>query len=330
MAVDDTAIGAVAAAAPEYVRPQKAWWHGVLKFARKKPLGAVGFTMAGVLFFMTLGTPTGVAVPSLPNTPFGITMDSPWMERYGVEDNFYNEAGRLRIYEGPSSAHWLGTDKNGRDVWARVVNGARRSLWVGIWALLIATAIGTTIGVTSGYFGGHADTVSQRFMDALQAFPPLIALILIVTIQPFTDGPSLTLAAFALGIVGVAAVQRIVRGVVLSTKEQQYVEASRVIGATNIRTMRYHILPNIMASIIIVFSTGLGTVILAEAALSFIVPDKMPQGASWGQMLADTYPVIANEPWPGVSAAVAIALGVLAFNLAGDALRDVLDPRLRS
>ena len=329
MAVDDTAISVVAAAAPEYVRPQKAWWHGVLKFIRKKPLGAIGFAMVGVLFFATLGTPTGVGAPSLPNSPLIIEMGSPWMERYGVEDSFYDNSGRLRIFEGPSSAHWLGTDKNGRDVWARVINGARRSLWVGIWALFIATAIGTTIGVVSGYFGGLTDTVSQRFMDALQAFPPLIALILIVTIQPFTDGPSLTLAAFALGTVGVAAVQRIVRGVVLSTKEQQYVEASRVIGATHIRTMRYYILPNIMASIIVVFSTGLGTVILAEAALSFIVPDKMPQGASWGQMLADTYPVIANEPWPGVSAATAIALGVLAFNLAGDALRDVLDPRLR-
>lgn len=329
MAVDDTTIGAVAAAAPEHVAERKPWWHGVLKFARRKPLGAIGFVMVGILFFMTLGTPTGVSAPSLPDAPFGVQMDSPWMERYGAEDTFYDERGRLRIFESPSANHWLGTDKNGRDVWARVVNGARRSLWVGIWALAIATAIGTTIGVVSGYFGGKTDTVSQRFMDALQAFPPLIALILIVTIQPFTDGPSLTLAAFALGIVGISSVQRIVRGVVLSTKEQQYVEASRVIGATHMRTMRYYILPNIMASIIVVFSTGLGTVILAEAALSFIVPDKMPQGASWGQMLADTYPVIATEPWPGVSAAAAIALAVLAFNIAGDALRDVLDPRLR-
>jgi len=331
MAVDDTAIvPAVTIAAPEHVRPKKAWYHGVLKFIRLKPLGALGVAIVGILDFMTLCTPTGISQPSLPDAPFGIVMDSPWMARYEAEDTFYDESGRLRIFEEPSGDHWLGTDKNGRDVYARIVEGARRSLWVGIWALIIATAIGTTIGVVSGYFGGMADTTSQRFMDALQAFPPLIALILIVTIQPFTNGPSLTLAAFALGIVGISSVQRIVRGVVLSTKEQQYVEASRVIGATNARTMRYYILPNIMASIIVVFSTGLGVVILAEAALSFIVPDKMPQGASWGQMLADTYPVIAVEPWPGVSAAGAIAIAVLAFNLAGDALRDVLDPRLRS
>jgi peptide/nickel transport system permease protein len=330
MAVDDQAIGGAIAAAPDVAMPdQKKWWQGVLKFIRKKPLGALGFALVGFMFIATLGWPTGeVGVPSLPNAPLGFEMGDPWFQRYGAEETFY-AGDRLRIYENPSANHWLGTDKNGRDTWSRIVNGARRSLYIGIWALAIATFIGAGIGVVSGYFGGMADTTSQRFMDALQAFPPLIALILIVTIQPFTDGPSLTLAAFALGIVGISSVQRIVRGVVLATREQQYVEAAKVIGATNARTMRYYILPNIMASIIVVFSTGLGVVILAEAALSFIVPDKMPQGASWGITLADSYPVIVDEPWPGVSAAMAIALAVLAFNLAGDALRDVLDPRLR-
>ena len=319
------------AAAPEFALPeQKKWWRGVLKFIRHKPLGAIGFGIVIVMFGLTLGTPTGnVGVPSLPHSPLGFEMGSPWFERYGPENNFYNDSGRLRIFESPSANHWLGTDKNGRDIWARIVNGARRSLYVGIWALVIATAFGTTIGVFSGYFGKWVDTTAQRFMDALQSFPPLIALILIVTINPMTTGPNLTVAAFALGFVGIANVQRIVRGVVLATREQQYVEAARVIGASDGRTMVFYILPNIMASIIIVFSTGLGIVILAEAALSFIVPYKLPQGPSWGLMLSESYPVIVDHPWPGVSAAMSITFAVLGFNLAGDALRDVLDPRLR-
>jgi peptide/nickel transport system permease protein len=330
MSVDDQAIGTIPVAAPEMALPaQKKWWQGVLKFIRRKPLGAIGFGIVIVMFALTLGTPTGkVGVPSLPDAPLGFEMGAPWFQRYGPEDTFY-KGTRLRIFEEPSANHWLGTDKNGRDIWSRIVNGARRSLYVGIWALAIATAAGTVIGIMSGYFGRWADTTAQRFMDALQSFPPLIALILIVTINPWTSGPSLTVAAFALGFVGIANVQRIVRGVVLSTREQQYVEAARVIGASDKRTMVYYILPNIMASIIIVFSTGLGIAILAEAALSFIVPDKLPQGPSWGLMLSESYPVIVDHPWPGVSAALAITLAVLGFNLAGDALRDVLDPRLR-
>jgi peptide/nickel transport system permease protein len=196
---------------------------------------------------------------------------------------------------------------------------------------MIATVVGSFIGIVCGYFRGWLDTVPQRFLDALQAFPPLLTLILILTITPFSNQPSLVVAAFALGFVGIPQVQRIVRGVVLSTREQQYVEASKVVGATDARTMWYYILPNIMASIIVVFSTGLGVVILAEAALAFLVPQAVPQdGASWGLMLnranADG---LDAHPWTVVAAAGAIALAVLGFNLAGDALRDVLDPRLR-
>lgn len=332
MALDESAIPAAAHGEPELAMPrQGSAWRSVLKFIRKKPLGAIGFLIVGILVFLTLGTPTGhVGSPSLPDRPLGFELGDPWFQRYGPEENFRNADDRLRIFEDPTSNHWLGTDKNGRDVWSRIVNGARRSLFVGIWALALATIVGTTIGVVSGYFGKGADTLIQRLMDALQSFPPLIALILIVTINPLTDGPSLTVAAFALGLVGIPTVQRIVRGVVLATREQQYVEAARVIGATDARTMFYYILPNIMASIIIVFSTGLGVVILAEAALGFIVPDKLPTGASWGQMLNEAQPVIVDYPWPGVASAGAIALAVLGFNLAGDALRDVLDPRLRT
>jgi ABC-type dipeptide/oligopeptide/nickel transport system permease subunit len=331
MALEEQAIPQPAAETQEQAAGprQKAWWKGVLKFIRHKPLGAIGFAIVIFLILLTLGTPNGkFGTPSLPDRPLGFELGHPWLQRYDPEEVF-REGGRAKRFDGASSQHWLGTDDNGRDVWSRIVNGARRSLFVGLWALVMATLIGSTIGVISGYFGGLFDTCVQRFMDALQSFPPLIALILIVSINPLTDSPNLLVVAFSLGFVGIPSVQRIVRGVVLATREQQYVEAARTIGASDARTMRYYILPNIMASIIIVFSTGLGVAILAESTLGFVAPDKLPSGPSWGVSLNAAQPVIVDHPLPGLSAAFAIAAAVLGFNLAGDALRDVLDPRLR-
>lgn len=329
MYLEEKAVPTVAAEAA--VLPRKITWRqSIWRFIRKKPLGAVGFLLILFLLAMTLGTPQAkFGTPDLPNRPLGFELGEPWLQRYRAEDVFYTSEGRVFSYGAPSADHWLGTDKAGRDVWARIVNGSRRSVFIGLWAMALATFLGTTIGVISGYFGKLLDVLVQRVMDALQSFPPLIALILIVSINPLTSGPSLIVAAFGLGLVGTPTVQRIVRGVVLSTREQQYVEAARVIGASDLRTMLHYILPNIAASIIVVFSTGLGVVILAEAALGFVAPDKLPEGPSWGLMLNEAQPVIVDHPWPGLSSAGAIAMAVLGFNLAGDALRDVLDPRLR-
>ena len=333
MAVEGQATPTEGEAATQFALPkQRTMRQSIWKFIRGKPLGAFGVFLVLFMVAMTLGTPqlTDWDVPNLPDRPLGFQLGDPWMSRYGLEDKFYTVEDRLAQQESPSADHWLGTDKNGRDTWSRIVFGARRSLFVALWALVFATVVGTTIGVISGYFRGSLDTGSQRFMDALQAFPPLIAIILIVTINPLSgDQPNLIVIAVALGIVGVPTVQRITRSVVLSTREQPYVDAARVIGATDARTMRYYILPNIFASTIIVFSTGLGVAILAEAALSFIVPDKVPQGASWGLMLSEAQSFLVEKPWMGIASAGAIALAVLGFNLAGDALRDVLDPRLR-
>lgn len=341
MSVDDQAIPQIgAAAAPDLALHKKAWWKGVLKFIRRKPLGAIGFAIVIVLFFLTLGTPKAeFGVPLLPNRPLGFELGQPWFQRYEPELNFRDSDNRVRSFETPTADHYFGLDRSGRDQWSRVVNGARRSMFVGLWALAIATVVGASIGVISGYFRGLLDTFVQRIMDALQSFPPLIALILIISVNPKLpfypegDDSKLVVVALSLGIVGIPSVQRIVRGVVLSTREQQYVDAARVIGASDVRTMAYYILPNIMASIIVLFSTGLGVAILAESALGFIAPDKLPTGAnagqSWGIMLNEAQPVIVDHPWPGISSAGAIALAVLGFNLAGDALRDVLDPRLR-
>lgn len=334
MAVEGQTTGSGGVAQSELMLPkQTTLRQHILRFIVRKPLGAFGVLLVMFLVAMTLGTPQLLDwdFPNLPDRPLGFQLGDPWMSRYGVEDKFFGADNRLDIAAAPSGDHWFGTDGAGRDTWARIVFGARRSMFVGLWALLLATSVGATIGVITGYYRGWLDTGVQRIMDALQSFPPLIAIILIVTINPLSgDQPNLIVISAALGIVGIPSVQRITRGVVLQTREQQYVEAARVIGATDLRTMWNYILPNIFASIIIVFSTGLGVAILAEAALSFIVPDKVPPGASWGLMLSQASSALADKfVWMGTFSAGAIAIAVLGFNLAGDALRDVLDPRLR-
>jgi ABC-type dipeptide/oligopeptide/nickel transport system permease subunit len=304
----------------------------IWKFIRRKPLGAFGVLIVLVMISMTLGTPKAeFGTPDLPSRPLGFELGQPWMARYDAEKTFKSvgedDIERIDTYVKPSGQHWLGTDRGGRDTYSRVVFAARRSLFIGLWALTFAVVVGTAVGVISAYFGGWSDTLIQRLMDSFQAFPALLILILLISLRP----PSLTVLAVGLGFVGVTSVQRIVRGVVLSTREQPYVEAARVVGATDLRTMVVHILPNIMAPIIVVFSIGLGSVILAEAAISFIAANRVPQDPSWGRMLNVTREFLPPEPegYHTLAAGGAIILAVLGFNLAGDALRDVLDPRLR-
>lgn len=330
----------------------------VWKFIRRKPLGAIGVLIVIIMVAMTLGTPKlEFGSPLIPSRPLGFELGPPWLARYDAETVFRDlETGRIARFNEPDAGHWLGTDKGGRDTYSRMVWAARRSLFIGIWALTFATIAGTAIGVVSAYFRGWLDTLVQRVMDSFQAFPALLILILLVSLFPSNErtlftvpllGPwminGLTILAIGLGFVGVTSVQRIVRGVVLSTREQPYVEAARVLGATDLRTMVFHILPNILAPIIVVFSIGIGAVILAEAALSFIAPQRVPQDPSWGIMLQQTRDAVPpfppflpfhifageTEGYHTLAAGGAIAFAVLGFNLAGDALRDVLDPRLR-
>jgi peptide/nickel transport system permease protein len=305
----------------------------VWRFVRRKPLGAFGMLIVMVMVAMTLGWPKAeFGTPELPDRPLGFELGKPFMARYEAQSVFREgvenaQVGPIDQWLKPSAQHWLGTDRGGHDTYSRMVFAARRSLFIGLWALTFATIVGSTIGVISAYFRGWFDTLLQRLMDSLQAFPALLLLILIISLFE----PNLTIMAIALGFVGVTSVQRIVRGVVLSTREEPYVEAARVLGASDVRTMVFHILPNIMAPVIVVFSIGLGTVILAEAALAFIVPENVPSDPSWGIMLSVTRDSLPPEAkgYHTVAAGGAIVLAVLGFNLAGDALRDVLDPRLR-
>ena len=321
---------AVVTAPSDWVMPTRpSVASGIWKFIRRKPLGAFGMLLVIAMLAMTLGTPKAeFGTPQLPSRPLGFELGKPWLARFSAETIFRDaESGRIARYFQPDADHWLGTDRGGRDTYSRMVYAARRSLFIGLWALTFATVIGTTVGVVSAYFRGWLDTVTQRLMDAFQAFPALLLLILVIA----AFNPNLTIMALALGFVGITSVQRIVRGVVFSTREQPYVEAARVLGATDLRTMVFHILPNIMAPIIVVFSIGLGAVILAEAALAFIVPERVPSDPSWGIMLSTTREFLPPDPegYHTLAAGGAIVFSVLGFNLAGDALRDVLDPRLR-
>ncbi len=219
--------------------------------------------------------------------------------------------------------HFLGTDEAGRDIWSRLVWGARRSLGIGMSAMAIAVLTGLILGVVSGYFAGAVDTLMQRLLDALQAFPPLLLLLLISS--AFTlNNRNLVLA---LGLIGSTQVSRLVRAKVLTLRELPFIEAGRVIGASDARLMLRHIAPNTLAPVIVVFTLGLGTVIIAEASLSFL--GVVHSTISWGAMLNAGRNFIMSSPWQAVFSGLAITLAVLAFNLVGDALRDVLDPRLR-
>ncbi len=232
----------------------------------------------------------------------------------------------LTRYADPLTAdHWLGTDQFGRDIYARIIVGTRLAVIIGVGASLIAVIAGTVVGVISGYFGGKLDLVLQRFVDSIQAFPGLVLLMLIVSIM---DQPSLALTVAALGFLGFASSVRIVRSAVLSVSQMSYVEAARSYGAGDARIMARHVLPNIVAPVLVIFSISIGLYILAEASLSFLGLGPADK-TTWGKMVNAGRQAVDVHPWESVFAGAAITLTVLGFNLAGDALRDELDPRLR-
>ncbi len=299
--------------------PRPGFWTTLGRLARRKPLGTFGAIVIIILIVCAAGAPwIGVYDPGR------VFYRSNSSYQQGVFDPFALKSQTADQSAAPSLAHPLGTDNRGNDLWARIVWGARRSLLIGIGALSLSLIIGTIAGLVSAYFSGWVDTFLQRVMDSLQAFPALLLLILLVTFLK----PTIQNLMLELGIVGIPQVSRIVRGTVLSLREMPYVEAARVLGASDVRIMALHILPNTLAPIIIVFTIGLGSVIIAEAGLSFL--SMAPPGVSWGQMLNEGRQYINSSPWQALFSGMAISLAVLAFNLFGDALRDVLDPRLRA
>jgi peptide/nickel transport system permease protein len=230
-----------------------------------------------------------------------------------------------RTLEPPGARHLLGADEYGRDVLSRLVFGARISLYVGVIAVAIALAAGASVGVVAGYYGGTVDNVVMRVVDSLFAFPSLLLAIAITGIL----GPGLTHAMIAIGIVSSPTYARLARGTVLSVAARDYVEAARTLGASDWTIIWRHVLPNVLAPLIVQTSLSLSGAILAEASLSFLGLGTQPPDPSWGTMLGTGRRFMETAPWVAVFPGVAITVTVLGFNLLGDGLRDALDPRLR-
>ena len=269
---------------------------------RRKPLGAVGGAIA--LGMVLVAIFADVLAP------------------YDV-----NDTALLRALQRPGATHWFGTDELGRDVYSRVIHGARVSMLVGLAATAISIGLGGLIGIVSGYFGRRVDLVLQRLVDAWMAFPGLVMAIVILALL----GPGLWSVILALGVSQAFSQSRTIRSATLVVREQPYIEASLAVGASHWRVLGRHVLPNVVAPIIIVASTFLGFVILVEAAVSFLGYGVPPPRPSWGGMLSATGRVyMIRAPWLSIFPGLALSLAVFGFNVLGDALRDLLDPRLRA
>ena len=276
-------------------------WAVLVRFCRKKPLGAIGgFLMVVILF-------TAVFANQL-QTHDPIATDA------------------TQSLARPGAEHWLGSDHLGRDIYSRIVHGARVSLIVGLASTLLGSGLGGIIGLLSGYVGGKTDLVTQRVMDILQGLPLLV----LALVMSAALGPSIPNVVIAISIPIIPRAARVIRASVLSIREMQYVEAARAVGLRHLRIAFRHILPNTIGPFIVLCTAQLGSAILVEAALSFLglgVPEPYP---SWGRMLSVSAAEYAQKaPWLVLFPGLAISLAVFGSNLLGDALRDTLDPRLR-
>ncbi len=224
----------------------------------------------------------------------------------------------------PSFAHPFGTDAFGRDVATRVMYGARFSLQVGVVSRLVALFIGTSLGLLAGYYGGKTDRWIMRLADVTLAYPGLLLLIAVMA----AVGPSKLSLFIAIGVVGWAGVARLVRAQVLTVKEREFILAIRSIGAADPTVIVRHILPNVLTPIIVIFSMGLGASIMAESSLSFLGLGAQPPTASWGSMISSGIDYLRVAPWLSLAPGIVVTLTVLGFNLLGDALRDLSDPKL--
>jgi peptide/nickel transport system permease protein len=274
---------------------------GVWRLIKEKPLGAFGGAIV-----------TGLLLCALL---------APWIATHPYDQT--NVRNRLKP---PSPQFYFGTDNLGRDIFSRIIYGARVSVTVGFGAVSIGICLAIFVGVGSGYFGGKADVLVQRLVDSWMAIPTLLLLLNVMAVL----GPGLLNVILALGVVSAARSSRTIRSAVLVIKENQFVEAARAVGASHLRIILLYVLPNIMAPIIIIATISLGIAILAEATLSFLGLGVPPPYPSWGEMLSGSgRSYMHKAPWMATWPGVAISLAVFGFNMLGDALRDLLDPRLR-
>jgi peptide/nickel transport system permease protein len=285
---------------PGALSAERTWAITLGRFVRKNPLGAVG----GFLMIVLLLTAAFADILATHN-PIRTSM---------------------RVMVPPSAEFWLGTDNLGRDLWSRVMYGARISLAVGLASTLLGAVVGGLVGLLSGYIGGRTDLLIQRLMDIMQALPILV----LALVMAAALGPSLTNTIIAISVVIIPRAARVVRSSVLAIREFPYIEAARAVGVGHTRVAFRHILPNTIGPFIVLITAQLGGAILAEAALSFLglgIPEPYP---SWGRMLSIAAAEYAQKaPWLVIYPVLAISLAVFGTNLLGDALRDTLDPRLR-
>jgi peptide/nickel transport system permease protein len=278
----------------------------VARFSRRKPLGALGGLIVLTLLAMALLAPA----------------ISPYDPRQIIRE----ANNKVPVYVAPGSVYLLGTDHVGRDILSRIIHGARISLYVGFGAVLIGVTGWFVVGLVSAYAGGTVDLIVQRIVDALMAVPGLVIVLAIMAVL----GSSLNNVIIAIVIGMLAPVVRTVRSQVLSVKEMEYVIAARAIGAPSARIIVRHIMPNCLAIYLILATYYLGFSIIVEASLSFLGVGVPPDVPSWGGMLtAAAQGHVTRAPWAGIFPGLAIFIAVLGFNLLGDALRDVLEPRLR-
>ncbi|WP_152655491.1 nickel transporter permease [Oceanobacillus sp. CFH 90083] len=238
----------------------------------------------------------------------------------------YHEQNLANRLQPPSGEHWMGTDDLGRDIFTRIAYGARVSLQVGFFAVIGALVFGTFLGIIAGYFGRWVDMIISRIFDILLAFPSILLAIAIVAIL----GASLQNALIAIAIINIPIFGRIVRSRVISLRAEEYIMAAKAQGMKNGRIIFHHILPNSITPIIVQSTLGFGTAILEAAALGFLGLGAQPPTPEWGQMLASSREFIQLAPWTLVMPGLSIMLVVLGFNLVGDGLRDVLDPKMRN
>ena len=294
-------------------------------FYTKKTLGAVGLTIILLLVVVAVFAPS----ISRYDPSFTFQSENPnYKTNPSIADLAKNSnAGSPMIVaqlQQPDSEHWFGTTRAGRDIYARIIYGTRTSLAVGIIASVLAVGLGIIVGGACGYYLGWLDLLVQRVIDTLQALPSLVLLLLVGQ----TFEPSLTNVIITMGVIGLPITSRLIRSAVLAIRASTFVEAAAALGASDSRIMFRHVFPNIGSVVIISFTIGIGAYILFEASLSFLGVG--PMGViSWGRMVNEGRASIDIHPWMTVFSGAALSLTVVAFNLFGDAIRDVLDPRLR-
>lgn len=267
----------------------------------RSPSGVVGIII--IVFYLAVGVAGAL----------GLTPHSP------IAQN------RLDRLQAPSETYRLGTDLYGRDVASRIIDGATNSLRVALASVVLSGTIGTLLGTVSGFFGGLADQIIMRVMDVFFAFPAILLALLVVVVL----GPGLNNTILAIAAVYTPIFARVARGPTLSVREMDYVTAARCLGVSERRILLLHVLPNILPPLIVQVSLALSWSLLTEAGLSFLGLGTRPPQASWGVMLSESRALAEMAPWLMIYPGLAIMLGVLGFNLLGDGLRDVLDPRLR-